>query len=402
MTNDTYNEKLLPSSEVENRIKRLRIEMKQEGIEAVLILYRPDYFYFSGTSQYSILYVPLEGEPILFVRRDVDRAREESPLSLIIPFQSPREIVGLIREHNGKTPSILGTELDVLPVRQYFRLRGIFNGVQIRDASPIIMKCRMKKTAFEIDQIRTAGQIAKEVFEAGRNLLRPGMSEIEFGALLELEAKKRGHEGIIRMRGLNYEGYSWHVLSGPSGSIVSEADTPSGGKGLSPAFPMGAGYRKIQHGEPILVDFPVCYNGYISDQTRVFCVGDLPEKFKKAYEFCRRVVARLAEEMRPGVKAEDLFLVAERMAQDNGYEEGFLGLMGKKAKFVGHGVGLEANEIPPLAPRQDYSIEAGAVLAIEPKVLFKGEGVVGIEDTFLIINQGCVKLTRISEEIIQI
>ena len=111
------------------------------------------------------------------------------------------------------------------------------------------------------------------------------MSEIEFAGVLEFEAKKRGHEGLIRMRGLNIEGYAWQVLSGPSGSLVSEADTPAGGQGLSPAFPMGPGFRRIQSNEPVFVDFPICYNGYLADQARMYCLGEMPEKFVKAYQF---------------------------------------------------------------------------------------------------------------------
>ncbi|UCF57476.1 MAG: aminopeptidase P family protein [Deltaproteobacteria bacterium] len=397
--NDTYKGQLVPAFEINHRINRLRNEMQQHRFEAVLIIHRPNYFYFSGTSQSSILYLPLANDPVLFVRRDMDRARKESPLSSILPYWSPKQLPNLINEHAGGTPGVVGIELDVLPARDFFLFKEIFGTVEFVNSSPAIMRCRMKKTTFEIEQIRKAAQIAKEVFEEGRNILRPGMSEIEFGASLELEAKKRGHEGLIRMRGLNSEGYSWHILSGPNGSIVSEADTPSGGSGLSPAFPMGAGWRKIQSNEPILVDFPVCYNGYLSDQARMYCIGELPEKFVKAYEFCREVEARILKEAHPGIKCEEVFSVAERMARDQGYEDGFLGLPGKKAKFVGHGVGLEANELPVLAAGQTYPLGAGVTVAIEPKVVFPQEGVVGIENMYLITNEGHEKLTFIDEDV---
>lgn len=398
---EDYDEKLVSSSEVENRIQRLRSEMQRERFEAALIIHRPNYFYFSGTSQNAVLYVSLEKDPILFVRRDVDRASNESPLHRVLPYPSPKQLPDLISEHSGKIPRTVGVELDVLPTKDYFRFTKSFKSIQFVNSSPAIMKCRMKKTAFEIDQIKKASQIAKEVFEAGRNLLRPGMSEIEFGALLELEAKKRGHEGIIRMRGLNYEGYSWHVLSGSSGSIVSDADTPSGGKGLSPAFPMGASFRKIQPNEPILVDFPVCYNGYMSDQTRMFCVGELPEKFLRAYRFCLHVMDRVSKEARPGAGCEDLYNMAQEMAKEKGYEDGFLGLPGKKAVFIGHGVGLEVNEFPVIGAKQAYPLEAGVVLAIEPKVVFPDEGVVGIENMYHITDKGSEKLTSMDEGVFQ-
>jgi len=263
-----YSDKLVPHFEIEDRIARLRSAMEDRGFDAALIIHRPNYFYFSGTSQNSMLYVDKRRNPILFVRRDLDRARVESPIANIVGYSSLKQLPHLIGEHLGSLPKTLGIELDVLPALSLFSFEGIFKGVDFVNSFPAIMKCRSKKTPFELAQIKKASRICREVFEAGRTKLRSGMSEIEFAANLELEAKKLGHEGIIRMRGLNLEGYSWHILSGLSGAKVSEADTPSGGQGLSPAFPMGAGHRKIQENEPIFVDFPICYNGYISDQAR--------------------------------------------------------------------------------------------------------------------------------------
>lgn len=397
---ERYREKLVPPAEIRGRIKEIQIKMEVEDIDAALIFYRPNYFYFSGTSQYSILYIPVETDPILFVKRDPDRAREESPISSIIPFSSFNEIRALIQKNHGKVPSALGIEFDILPTRRYLSLSKTFPGVEFRDISRIIMNCRMKKTSFEIQQLKKAVQIGKEVFQAGRDILIPGLTEIEFGGLLELEAKKREHEGIIRINGLNHEGYSWHILSGPNGSILSEFDSPVGGQGLSPAFPMGAGLRKIQPNEPVLVDFNICYNGYIADQTRIFCIGELPDKFQAAYDCCRRIMNQISSRLAPGVQCSEIFDLSKRLAQEEGYQKEFLGIEGKKAKFIGHGVGLEANEIPVLAARGGHALEPSTVIAVEPKIVFGGEGVVGLENMFLINNRGCEKLSDLDEGIL--
>jgi Xaa-Pro dipeptidase len=397
-----YEEKLVPGPEVESRIGRLCQEMKGHGLEAVLIWSRPDRFYFSGTSQSSILYVSLHDGPLLLVRRDLDRARAESPLSKILPFPSMRDLPDVIRRHAGGFPDVVGAELDVLPAVEHERLRAALHGVSFRDASPIIRRCRMRKTPFEVEQLRTAARIAREVFEAGLRLLEPGITEIEFAARLEMEAKRRGHEGIVRMRGANLEGYSWHVLSGLSGSIPSEADTPAGGMGLSPAFPMGAGLREIGRNEPILVDFPIVYNGYISDQGRIYSIGELPERLLRAYEACKEIEAEIVRAARPGAQCEEIFMMARELAAEKGYEGGFLGLPGKKAGFVAHGIGLEANEIPVFGVKQRYALEAGVVMAVEPKIVLEGEGVVGIENMYLIGEEGAEKLTVIDDGILEV
>jgi len=402
MMDADYRRKLVPKDEIEFRINRFRKEMEHHGIESALVISRTNYHYLSGTSQFSILYLSVEDEPILFVRRNIDRAKEESPLSAIIPFKSPKQLPGLIKECGGTITRTIGIEMDVLPALEFLRYQKIFSGSEFVNSSPVLMRCRMKKTFFEIEQIKAACLIAEKMFQAGRHLLRPGISEIEFAALLDVEARKRGHEGLVRIRGLNVEAYTWHVLAGGSGHSVSDLDTPSSGRGLSPAFPRGASARKIKAYEPILVDFPVCYNGYLADQARMFCIGELPDKFRKAYEFCCEVEKQTIEKARPGVNCEDLYLLGNKMAQDRGYDHGYLGLDEKKSVFVGHGLGLEANEMPVFGLGQNYALEAGIVVAVEPKVVFPREGVVGTENMYHITDDGYEKLTTIDDRVFEI
>lgn len=392
-------EKYLPRDEIYARIRRLQARLAQEQIEAALILYKVDYLYFSGQAQNSVLYVPAEGEPVLMVVRDLDRAREESPIEHIVPLESLRQLPGLITARYGALPQRVGMELDVLPVRDYFKLQGLLGGTEIVDSSKIIKQLRMIKSPFEIAQMRKAGEIARAVYEEGCAILREGMTEIEFGGHLELAAKRLEHEGLIRVRSLNYEAYTWHVLSGPSGSIVSQADSPMGGSGLSPAFPVGAGTRKIRRHEPVLVDFGVCYNGYVVDSTRVYSIGALPDKYLQAYEASRKIEDLVLREARPGATCAAVYEQTLELAAKLGHEEHYLGIPGKKTSFVAHGIGLEISEIPIVAAGQPFLIEADITIAIEPKMVFAQEGAVGIENTVFIGAQGTEKLTLAPESI---
>lgn len=395
-------EKYVPEAEIANRIARLQYHLSREDIEAALVIYKMDYFYFSGTAQNALLYVPREGMALLMVIRDIDRAQEESPLAQIVPLASMEELPRKINQFYGSIPRRMGLELDVLPVRDYFRYQELFPKAEFVDTARIIKMVRMKKSPFELVQMKKAGEIGKKVFEEGCNILRAGMSELEFGALLEVAAKKLEHEGLVRMRSLNYEAYTWHVLSGPSGAIVSQADSPMGGQGLSPAFPVGAGTRKIQAHEPVLVDYGFCYNGYLVDQTRMYSIGELPDKYVKAYEASREIERLAWETARPGANCGEIFQKTVDLANALGYENSYLGIPGKKTSFVGHGIGLENNEIPYLAAKQPFSLEAGTTIAIEPKMVFPGEAAVGIENTALITDAGVEKLTGCDDEIFQI
>jgi Xaa-Pro aminopeptidase len=259
-----------PLEEIENRLTRIRAGMEKQKIEGLLVMQKMDFYYLSGTTQDGLLFVPLEGKPLLMIKRELERARVESPIQDIVPLKSNREIRSLMQTHCGKVPEVLGLELDVLPVRDYFKFQGFFPGTQFMDASLVLRETRKIKSLFEIDLMKKAGEIGRKVYREAKKILKEGMTEIEFGGLLEAAAKRYGHEGLLRVRSLNYEAYTWHVLSGLTGGIVSQSDSPMGGLGLSPAFPVGASHKVMKPHEPILVDFGTCFHGYQADETRMF------------------------------------------------------------------------------------------------------------------------------------
>ena len=391
-----------PLEEIENRLTRIRAGMEKQEIEGLLVIQKMDFYYLSGTTQEGLLFVPLEGKPLLMIKRELERARVESPIQDVVPLKSNREIPSLIQTHRGKVPQILGLELDVLPVRDYFKFQGFFPGTQLMDASSILRETRKIKSLFEIDLMRKAGEIGRKVYREAKEILKKGMTEIEFGGLLEAAAKKYGHEGLLRVRSLNYEAYTWHVLSGFTGGIVSQSDSPMGGLGLSPAFPVGASLKVMKAHEPILVDFGTCFHGYQADETRMFSIGKMEQKFIDAYNACKEIHDAVLENTRPGTDCETLFLKTLQLAEKLGYKESYLGPPRLQTRFVGHGIGLELNELPFLAQGQSYPLEEGMTFAVEPKIVFPGEGSVGIENTVEVTRDGCEILTPVSQEIFRV
>jgi len=391
-----------PEEEIAGRLTRLRSSMKKKGIEALLIVQKMDYYYLSGTTQNGILFVPLEGKPLLMVKREVERARLESPLEEVVELKSIRDLPSLIQDHWGRLPQTLGLELDVLPVNDYFKYESLFSDARFMDTSLIIRDTRKIKSPFEIDFMKMAGEIGRKAYQKGRELLKEGMTEIEFGGLLEAAAKMYGHEGLLRVRSLNYEAYSWHVLSGSSGGIVSQSDSPMGGLGLSPAFPVGASRKVMKAHEPILVDFGTCYHGYQADETRMFSIGEMEDKFIDAYNVCQEIHDAVLEETRPGADCEAIFQHTLQLAEKLGYKNSYLGPPGLQTRFVGHGIGLELNEFPFLAQGHSYPLEQGMAFAVEPKIVFPGEGSVGLENTVVVTQDGYDILTPLEQDILKI
>jgi Xaa-Pro dipeptidase len=394
--------KFTPLREIENRLIRIRKGMRKEEIEALLVVQKMDFYYLTGTTQDGLLFVPLEGESLLMIKRELERARMESPLREVVSINSTRDLQPLIKNYWGKLPKNLGLEFDMLPVRDYFRYQNLFPKIQLMDASPIIREARKIKSPFEIDLMRIAGEIGKRVYHEGEKALREGMTEIEFGGLLEASAKAHGHEGILRVRSLNYEAYSWHVLSGPNGGIVSQSDSPMGGLGLSPAFPVGASLRAMKAHEPILVDFGTCYHGYQVDETRMFSIGKMEKKFINAYHACREIHDAILDEVKPGADCEGIFKKTLPLAERLGYKDSYLGPPGLQTRFVAHGIGLELNELPFIAQGQFYLLEEGMTFSLEPKIVFPGEGSVGIENTIVVTKNGYEILTPLEQEIFEV
>jgi Xaa-Pro dipeptidase len=391
-----------PLEEIENRFTRIRTGMKKQEMDALLVVQKMNFYYLSGTTQDGLLFVPLEGKPLLMIKRELERAKVESPIKDIILLKSNREIPSRIQTHSGKLPNSLGLELDILPVKDYFKFQELFRKTKFMDASSIMREIRKIKSSFEIDLMRKAGEIGKKVYQEARKILKAGMTEIEFGGLLEATAKKYGHEGLLRVRSLNYEAYTWHVLSGLTGGIVSQSDSPMGGLGLSPAFPVGASQKVMKAHEPILVDFGTCYHGYQADETRMFSIGKMKQKFIDAYNACKEIHDTVLEETRPGADCEAIFLKTLRLAEKLGYKDSYLGPPGLQTRFVAHGIGMELNELPFIAQGQSYPLEKGMTFALEPKIVFPGEGSVGLENTVVVTEKGYEILTPASQKIFQV
>ncbi|MBN2720758.1 MAG: aminopeptidase P family protein, partial [Proteobacteria bacterium] len=297
---------------------------------------------------------------------------------------------------------VLGLELDVIPAATFTRFSTLFPGVQWRDQGPLAREVRAIKSAYEIERVRAAGIQVEMVMEAAADVLSEGMREIDFASVLEKRARELGHQGILRMRGFNQELFYGHIISGPDSAIMSHLDAPSGGMGVNPSVAQGAGFRVIRKGEPVSVDFVGCVGGYLIDQTRLMVIGDLEDDLLEGFGQALSIQDGILERARPGVRWSSLYEAAVQKANQLGVEDRFMGPPEEQVRFVGHGLGLEIDEYPFLAPRQDRVLEEGMVFAVEPKIFHPGKGITGIEDTFLLTGEGAERLTVTEREIMKV
>lgn len=361
-----------------------------------------DLFYLTGTIQSGILYVPAQGAPLYFVRKDADRARRESPIEHVVALESLRDLPEALSKRGYPAASRIGFEFDVLPVATFERYRKLFDVATCLDASALLRQLRMIKSPYEIAQMRAAGGQADRVYQAARRTLRVGMTDIELAAELERVARLEGHPGIIRMRSFNGEMLYAHVFSGADSAVPAYLDTPLGGVGVHPSFGQGAGFRRISAHEPVIVDTGSFHNGYLADQTRVLSIGALPDQLMRAYDAMLEVQALMKTVVAPGVIWADVYQRCRDLAEQRGYAQHFMGCGSSQAGFIGHGLGIEIDEMPIIAPSFKRQVfEVGMVFAFEPKAVFPGIGAVGIENTFVLQDTGLEALT-VSDEAVAI
>ena len=393
---------LTPATEIRARIDRARTFMRDQGLDALLIVYLIDLFYLTGTMQDCHLLLPSKGPPLLMVRRELSRAKAESAIEDVVGLKGFGPLTTLVNDRLGGEPQRLGLELDVLPVNRFRLYQSLWPSAELVDISPMILNLRSIKSDFEVDCLRRAGELAQKVYAKVPGLLRPGGTEIELADMITREASQGGHQNYLRTRVFNQEVFSWHVISGASGGVVSSINAPFGGYGLSPSFPVGASRKVIRPGEPVLIDFGFCLDGYHVDLTRMFSIGPSPSIVKDAYQALSLIEAELLQNLYPGITCGRLFDIAQDMAEQLGFGEAFLGVPGFKVRFVGHGVGLELSERPFLSHGNDTTLQEGMTVALELKMVFPGIGAVGLENTVLVTTTGPEKLTLASEEFIEV
>jgi len=396
---DNY-EQITPAAELRDRIAGFQESLRQSDVDGALIVQKTDLYYFAATAQQGWLYVPAAGSPILMIFKEFERAQAESALEDIVSLASPKKIPDIIRERGYRLPARLGMELDVLPVNLYRQYENIFKDSTIVDVSTAIRLIRAVKSSYEIQLLRQAAACSDAVSAKVPDLLREGKTEIELAGELEAYARSLGHQGIVRMRLWGSELFYGHLMAGPAAAVPSYLASPTGGAGVNPMIGQGPGFRKIQKNEPVLVDYVFALNGYLADHARIFAIGTLPDELIRAHAAMLEIQEEAKKLAVPGAISGDIYEQMVASAESKGYGEWFMGVGERRIRFTGHGVGLELDEFPFLAKGQQLPLAEGMIIALEPKVVLPGKGVVGIENTYLVTVGGLEPLTKMRDEIV--
>lgn len=383
---------LLPEQEFHTRLQKVRRLMESQSTDALLISDNANIYYLTGRVFTGLVYIPVTGPVIFFVRRPVNLKGDG-----VVYIRKPEQITETIGLN---LPARLGLELDITAYSTIGRFKAIFpDTTEITNASPLMRDARSRKTPMEIDMIRTSGIKQERVYRRIPHLYRPGMTDLELQVEIERTSRLEGCLGQFRISGDSMELYMANLLVGDNADTPTPYDFAMGGEGLDPSLPVGCNGTIIREGLSVMADVNGNYTGYMTDMTRTFSLGSLKPLALKAHQCSIDICDMIAAKALPGTKAKELYELAEQYVREQGLHEYFMGHK-QKAGFIGHGVGIEINELPVIAPRSRDILAEGNAIALEPKFVIPGTGAVGIENTYLVTATGLECLTNAPLQII--
>ncbi|HOQ37762.1 MAG TPA: Xaa-Pro peptidase family protein [Acetivibrio sp.] len=382
-----------PINELNLRMERFRAVMDEQnpGWKMAAIFSKVNLYYFTGTMQEGMLLIPREDEAVLWVRRSIERAQEESLFPLIKPMNSFRDAA---RTYSN-IPDTIYLETEFVPIAFYNRFQKYFPFEHVKPLDKQVSFLRSVKSSYEMDLMEKAGDIHRRILEERvPKILEEGMSEAEFATKLYSVMVEEGHHGIARFSMLDTEILLGHICFGESSIYPTYFNGPGGNYGMSPAVPLlGSHERKLKKGDLVFVDAACGVDGYHTDKTMTYMFGaPLPDEVIAVHKKCVDVQNKIAAMLKPGaIPAEIYKNVMESLDED--FKQNFMGFGERRVKFLGHGIGLHVDEMPVIAEGFNEPLVEGMVLALEPKKGIENIGMVGIENTFKVTEKGGICIT---------
>lgn len=348
----------------QTRLEVLQDSLNENNIDIAMITSPANVFYYTGFNsdpheRFMALIVDNRNKEFcLFIPAlDKEIAENDSHVENIIPISDEESPFTKLQNKLGGNVIHFGLEMKSVSMFQHKHLSSIFPNASYNDIQPLIDSQRLKKSKSEIQYLQEAVNIIEKVLDEGIKKVRTSMTEAELAAELEYLMKKFG-------------------AVGPSFSTIVLA-------GEKAALPHGTpGDRVFQSGDFLLIDFGVITKeGYCSDITRTFIIGEATEKQKEIYNIVLQSNQAGINAVKAGVPLKTFDIASRNVINESGYGEYF-------NNRVGHGLGIEIHEAPSIHKNNDQVAENGLFFTIEPGIYISGYGGVRIEDEVYINEDG--------------
>lgn len=358
------------------RLVKLRESMSDAGLDFIALIPGANLRYLTGSVHYLmerpiVLVIPLEAEPLAIIPQLEIPLFSRPPLNpRIVSWTDAEGYEDAFRrglamlEPSGKTIGVEGIRM------RFFEgelIRRYAPGATVTSADTQLSAIRMIKGTDEIDALRRAIEISEDALRRTLREVRIGMSEIELADILD-----------ANMRALGSEGSAFPTILHGGGNTALPHTGP---------LP----YR-VQHNDPLLIDFGAIYQGYHADLTRVVFLGEPAVEIRDFYAIVQAANAAAFAAARPGVEAQAVDLAARQVIADAGYKH----LLRHR---TGHGLGLEVHEEPYIVEGNHRLLQPGMTFTIEPGIYEMERIGVRIEDNILVTPTGAEYLSTFERDL---
>jgi Xaa-Pro aminopeptidase len=337
--------------------------MRRRDVDAMIVTVGSDLRYLIGyqameNERITALVIPADGDPTLVVPA-LEKARVDSEVETVA-WGETEDPINIIADRTGEGVSTVAVGSQTWATF-LLALQERLPATRFERAEPLMSELRMVKDANEIAALRAAGAGVDGVVDRLATTRFSGQTERRLSRHIDEMTLESGHERV---------GFAI-VASGPNGASPHHDPTD----------------RMIEPGDAVVVDFGGWMDGYASDTTRMFVVGEPPDGFGEAYAVLDTAQRAAVEAVKPGVSAESIDLVARDIIRDAGYGDLFV-------HRTGHGIGLDTHEHPYLVEGNTTPLVAGMAFSIEPGIYAPGRWGMRIEDIVAVTDDGVERLNR--------
>jgi Xaa-Pro dipeptidase len=361
-----------------SRLDRLTASLLNSNLDAVILNPGPTLKYLTGINFHLmerpvVLFVSPGKDPVLvlpelelpkvdlFPYKVQGIAYGENPSGWDDAFRKAAQALGLDAKR-------IGVEPRQLRLLEFRHVKAGAPEADFPDATDVLAELRLRKDKAEVDAMRRAVNIAQDALEAVIPQIKVGMTEREVASELVMQLLKHGSESEMPFAPI--------VSAGPNSANPHASPTD----------------RKLQTGDLLVVDWGAAYDGYISDLTRTFAVGEVDDEYKMIHRIVQDANAAGRAAAKPGVPCADVDKAARDVIEKAGYGKFF-------THRTGHGIGMEGHEAPYMRGDNMQVLEPGMAFTVEPGIYLLGRNGVRIEDNMVISESGAESLSDMPREI---
>jgi Xaa-Pro dipeptidase len=368
-----------PTNVYSSRHSRLLAELENQRLEALVLNAGPSLVYFTGLhfhlSERPAVAILVRDRPAIIIVPEMETGKtaqlpfanrvfpySEDPATWPGAFQQAALAAGLDRQCR------VGVEPRRLRVLELSLLEAAAPLAEFLPAEACVAALRMRKDAGEIAAMRKAVQVAQRALQATLPQVKAGMTESELAAELTLQMLRNGSTPEMPFYPI--------VAAGPNSANPH-------------AVP---GDRRLAFGDLLILDWGASIEGYFSDLTRTFSIGQPEEEFARIAQVVLEANTAARDRSAPGVQAGQIDQAARDVIQNAGYGPYFL-------HRTGHGLGLEGHEEPYIRGDNPMPLTHGMTFTIEPGIYLPGRGGVRIEDNMVITEEGADSLSDLPRQL---